>query len=109
MTHFSIAWKELYAIVIAASAWGSLWSGKRILFHCDNRAVRDIWKKRSTKDKHLMQLVRVLYYVAASHNVTVSIAHIAGTDNSVADALSRGMLQKLQYLRPYASPQPTPQ
>ena len=34
-----IEWKELYAIVVACETWGTQWSGKRILFHCDNQAV----------------------------------------------------------------------
>lgn len=35
----SMAYMELYPIVIAAILWGSAWSGKRILFHCDNQAT----------------------------------------------------------------------
>ena len=40
-----ITWKELYAIVIAAHTWGLYWQRKKILFHCDNKAVVDIWEK----------------------------------------------------------------
>ena len=35
----SIAWQELYAIVLAAQTWGHHWSRKRIRAHCDNLAV----------------------------------------------------------------------
>ena len=34
-----IEWKELYATVITCEAWGHHWSGKRIMFHCDNQAI----------------------------------------------------------------------
>ena len=34
-----IEWKELYAIVMAYSKH---WAGKRILFHCDNKAVTEV-------------------------------------------------------------------
>ena len=39
-----IEWKELYAIVMAAETWGHQWSGKRLLFHCDNHAIVQIWQ-----------------------------------------------------------------
>ena len=35
----SIAWQVLYAIVVACSVWGHLWSRKCITFFCDNEAV----------------------------------------------------------------------
>ena len=50
----SIAWQELYAIVVAAMAWGHLWYGQLILFHCDNLAVVDIWRKHSSKIPSIM-------------------------------------------------------
>ena len=42
-----ITWKELYAIVIAVHMWGPSWQWQKILFHCDNQAVVDIWKEGS--------------------------------------------------------------
>ena len=38
----SIQWKELYPIALSCLLWGHLWSGKKILFHCDNQSVVDI-------------------------------------------------------------------
>ncbi|VDI60412.1 Hypothetical predicted protein [Mytilus galloprovincialis] len=38
----SMAYMELYLIVIAAIIWGDEWSGKRILFYCDNMATDGI-------------------------------------------------------------------
>lgn len=51
--NISIAWQELFAIVVAALAWGRLWSGRRILAHCDNLAVVDIWGCYSSKSPPL--------------------------------------------------------
>ena len=39
----SIQWKELYPIALACLLWGPLWKGKKLLFHCDNQSVVDIW------------------------------------------------------------------
>ena len=38
----SMAFMELYPIVVAAILWGSEWATKRILFHCDNQATVSI-------------------------------------------------------------------
>ena len=35
----SIAFQELFPIVMAAQIWGNEWAGKRITFHSDNIAV----------------------------------------------------------------------
>ena len=79
-----------------------------MLFHCDNHAVVDIWWKKTTKDKHLMQLVRSLYFIAARGNFTVSVSHIHGLNNTLADALSRGEVEKFKVLAPLADQEPTP-
>ncbi len=104
----SIEWKELYAIVIACEAWGSHWSGRRLLFHCDNEAVVHIWKSGRSCCPDLMDLVRALFFVAARNNFHVLIRHIPGIDNSIADALSRLQLTKFHSLVPHANPQPSP-
>ena len=105
---FSIVWKELYAIVIAAAIWGSKWTEKRLLFHCDNHVVLDIWRQKTTKDKHIMQLVRSLYFIAARGNFTVSVSHIHGVNNTLADALSHEQVEKFKALAQLADPEPTP-
>ena len=53
----SIEWKELYAIVAACKTWGKHWSGKRLLFHCDNNAVVHIWLSGRSHCPDLMDLV----------------------------------------------------
>jgi len=36
------------AIVSAVHAWGPFWLCSKILFHCDNKSVVDVWDKGST-------------------------------------------------------------
>ena len=38
----SIQWQGLCPIALACLLWGHQWSGKKLLFHCDNQAVVDI-------------------------------------------------------------------
>ena len=103
----SINWRELFAIVVTCATWGSHWARKRILFHCDNATVVDTWQKRSCRSPTLMVLVRTLYYLAATGNYHVGIAHIPGSSNLTADCLSRFSMQVFRRLRPHADPQPT--
>ena len=104
----SIEWKELYAILIACETWGAHWSGKRILFHCDNQAVVQVWDSGLSWSSDLMYLVRALFFVAAHKNFNVLVRHIRGVNNSIADSLSRLQLPRFRTLAPLAEPTPTP-
>ena len=104
----SINWKELFVILLAAATWGHCWRGRSILFHCDNSAVVDIWNKGSTRQPHIMSLVRSLYFSAAQHEFHVAVQHIPGINNSIADALSRFQEKKFRHLAPHADTVPTP-
>ena len=103
-----IQWKELFAILVAASAWGAQWPRKRLLVHCDNHAVVDVWRTGTCKQAALMQLVRALFFTAAKHNFTLLIQHIEGTSNCIADSLSRLQFHRFRHLAPQADANPTP-
>ncbi len=101
-----IEWKELYAIVIACETWGSQWSGKRILFHCDNQPIVKVWDSGLSRSSDLMHLVRALFFIAAHNNFNAMIRHIRGLDNSITDSLSRLQLARFRSLAPHATPIP---
>ena len=103
----SIQWKELYPIALSCLLWGPLWRGKKLLFHCDNQSVVDIWAKGSSRDPLLMHLVRSIFFCAASHQFSVLVSHIRGTDNSIADALSHFQMLRSRQLAPLAELEPT--
>ena len=67
----SIQWKELYPIAIACLLWGQQWSGKKLLFHCDNQAVVDIWASGTSRDPLILHLVHSIFFSAATHHYTV--------------------------------------
>ena len=104
---FSIEFKELFAIVVACHTWGHEWPRQRILFQCDNEAVVYCIKSGTSRSKTVMSLIRSLYHVCIKHNFLVSAVHIPGVKNCIADALSRGLLQKFKTLAPTAEVQPT--
>ena len=101
-----IVWKELFAIVAAVNSWGHHWQQKKVLFHCDNQSVCDIWHRDSSRSPEVMALVRMLYFCAAKFDINVMIAHIAGSSNEIADALSRFQATRFHQLAPLAEPQP---
>lgn len=50
------------------------WSGKKLLFHCDNQAVVDIWASGSSWDTLTMHLVRsILFSAATNHFIVLSL------------------------------------
>jgi hypothetical protein len=106
LSNKSIAWRELYAIVKAAATWATDLSGKRILIHCDNKAVCDILITGTSKIPDIMVLVRELFFIAARNAFEFSALHVEGVKNAIADALSRGQLETFRSLVPHARNQP---
>jgi hypothetical protein len=105
---FSIAFKELYPIVIAALLYGKSWGQKRILFKCDNAAVVFAINKGRSHSAAMMQLMRRLVLIAADCNFAFAAQHLPGITNNIADALSRLQLQRFRALAPNAQTEPTP-
>lgn len=94
----SIAFRELYPIVVSAVLWGHMWKKQRIIFMCDNEATVAILKKGRSKSAHIMPLVRRLTLIAAQQNFVFLSKHVPGKFNSKADALSRLQINKFRRL-----------
>lgn len=102
----SMAFRELYPIVAAAILWGKFWTGKRILFMCDNQSTVHIIRKGRSKCLAIMKLMRTLTWTAAKNNFHFSSRHLPSQVNLTADSLSRLLLQKFRVLAPHADPLP---
>ena len=61
----SIAYKELFPIVVAAYLWGPQWVSQRVEFLCDNESVVAVLKSGTSQDKSLMVLLH--YLTIAGH------------------------------------------
>ena len=88
------------AIVVAVHTWGSFWSCQKILFHCDNWAVVDIWDKGSTCAPHTMGLVCLLYFCASCYNINACVTYVAGISYDITDSLSCFQMDKFRKLAP---------
>ena len=103
----SIAYKELFLVVIAAHVWGHLWCKKHVLFRSDNDAVVHVLNSRTFKVPCLMRLLHSLLLAAALHSFSFSAQHVPGINNQTADALSRFCWQAFRQLVPEAQLHPT--
>ena len=104
----SMAFLELYPIVVAAVLWGQEWKSKRILFYCDNLATVQIISKGRSKEPVIMKLMRRLTMCASLNNFAVYSKHVPGKINSISDALSRFQITRFRELAPDADKNPTP-
>lgn len=104
----SIAYKELFPVVVAARIWGPQWSRSHVLFRCDNEAVVHIVNSRTSKVPALMRLLRHLLASAARFNFSFAAHHVPGVSNRIADALSRFHWQEFRRLAPEAQLLPVP-
>jgi len=104
----SIAYKELFPVVVAAHVWGDRWCRQRVLFRVDNESVVYILNARTSKEPNIMHLMRNLLLAAAQWGFTFSAVHVPGVHNGIADALSRFNWQVFRQLAPLAKKSPTP-
>ena len=103
----SMAFMELYPIVVAAYIFGKEWKTKKIMFVCDNQSVVSILCKGRSKCPHIMKLMRTLTWLALVNNFNFSSIYIESRKNVYADLLSRLQVEKFKRLQPDADPQAT--
>ena len=99
----SIAYKELFPIVVAAMLWGHRWATKRVEFYLDNMAVLSVLCSSTSKDPNMMVLLHYLSLVAAHNFFAFTASYTPGQDNSIADALSCFDFQRFHHLAPHAA------
>ena len=101
-----IAFKELFAGLLACIAWGRGWHGKRIRWLCDNQAAVYAVNNRACRDPNLMHLIRCLFFLEAWYEFEITATHLPGKKNTLADDLSRNRVSHFlsQAHNPESSP-----
>ena len=87
--HYNIVHLEMINVMVALKIWGHCWSNKCLRIFCDNLAVVEVFTFGRAKDAILATCARNIWLLTAMKNVNVVVSHIKGTDNTVADLLSR--------------------
>lgn len=104
----SMPYLELYALVLAAHAWGSEWSGRKVEFHCDCLPVVLASEHGASKKRMMAALLRHLATLAFHYEFDFRVRHIPGLTNTAADLLSRGDIDAFHHAFPLCNQQPDP-
>lgn len=102
-----VSFRHANCSVLALEIWGVEMANRKILFMSDNMAVVEVINKQSSREKHLMHLLRRLVLVCLSNNILFKAKHIPGKYNVVADRLSRLQFQKAREAAPFLDQQAT--
>ena len=84
----NIAQRELFGVVCAFSAWAGLWYNKNILIQTDNATVFWVMVKKDSKNKLLMDMIRMLCLMAVENKFRFFVNWVKRDFNTLADALS---------------------
>ena len=103
----SIAYQELFPVVVAACVWGHTSQQKCILFYCDNDATVNYISKGGSSGSLIAKLLRLLTLKVMFGNFVVRAAHVPSKISCIADAFSRKQIAKFFSLVPRACHQPT--
>ena len=98
--NWSIVHLKMGNILIAIRLFKPLWSTRKVLIKCDNEAVVSVLKTGKTRDPYLTTCARNVWYDSARADIDLQYTHIRGTDNKVADILSRwqGTREQINWL-----------
>ena len=102
----SINAREAFAIWAAVCVWGVDWRDAQVVIHTDSEVNTHVWKTGSCRDRDLMRVIRAMFMFAARHNISITLLHIPGKHNVLADCLSRFQVKKFRRAHPTAAPLP---
>lgn len=93
-----INYKELLAVIMAATRWAPLWRGKRIYILSDNQATVGMLNRGTVKHPKVMEAMRWLFWLSAIYGFHLTARYIPGASNVAADSASR-LLEPGQWAR----------
>ena len=80
---------EMINVLIALRLWAKWWAHSAVLVHCDNLAVVQVVSSGKTRNNFLSVCIRNLWLITASHDIQLTLKHVQGKKNILADSLSR--------------------
>ena len=88
-------------IMVALKIWGHIWANKKVCIHCDNLPVVEVLNSGYARDDTLDACAINIWLLSALYNITLNVTHIAGSQNNVADLLSRWKNTRQDYEKLY--------
>ena len=104
----TIAFRELYAVVLGVALFGPSLRDRKLSMYIDNSAVQHCVNTGTCKEFGIMGLLRSLYYYTGLHNINYRSFYISTTENVVSDAISRENWRKFREVCPSADVAMTP-
>ena len=80
---------ELLTVLHAVRLWAPLWSGRHLRIFSDNMATVISVNKGTSQSVTFMSILRELFWLSVLYDFRVSAVHVPGTDNVLADVISR--------------------
>ena len=87
--NYTIVHLEMLNILVALRVWSQQGAANKILLKCDNQAVVSVLNLGRTQDLTLGAMARNISMLLAIHDIELQVIHILGSDNKIADLLSR--------------------
>ena len=92
---------ELFAVLILCRLFSAALEGLYLRLHIDNTIVVSVVNKGTAKGAtgpRMMEYVRHIFWLSARHNFRLTSSYISTSNNSLADALSRGEFPRFHLL-----------
>ena len=101
----SSGFAEAAAILGALVAWRNSFPilAGRILVRSVSMVIVEAWGRQSSPNPLIQRYIRAFAHMCCVGNFSLSIVHIPGTENSIADAISRQQVARFRLLHPLAS------
>ena len=94
----SIEFLELYAVAVGIFMWSKDLANRRVILYCDNKSAVGMLNSTVSKCKYCMTLIRKIILRSLNYNFRIFGEHVKGTDNYLADNLSRLNISKFKEL-----------
>jgi hypothetical protein len=84
-----MTWCELFAVYAALFTYRSVLRDCSVLFLVDNETDVHVLNRQATRARRLSGLLRAIFAIAVDRNLCLAARHRPGTENVLADFLSR--------------------
>lgn len=106
LNYFRFKVMQMIPLLAACRLWCRAFPRKKIIFHCNNLGVSQAWEKLCSGCRNVLAVTPAISFVVAGTNFTLSIKHISGCCNQIADAPSRFQMSRFWVAAPLANPPP---
>jgi hypothetical protein len=79
----------MLTVLVALKLWGLDLHGKKVVIFCDNLAVCIVINIGKARISFLQHCLGEICFIASVHEFQLKATHHAGTDNRIADCLSK--------------------